>query len=74
MIAGRAWQQWRADELDPSRYGLSAINEHGAHWIAGNLRLDFAALNKIEMLPWDVWGVGGHRISLFHKIFWCLMQ
>lgn len=58
VTAGRAWQQWRADELDPSRYGLSLINEHGAHWIAGNLRLDFAALNKIEMLPWDVWGVG----------------
>lgn len=57
VIAGRAWQGWRADELDASRYGLSAISEHGAHWIAGNLRLDFAALNKIEMLPWDVWGV-----------------
>ena len=32
------------------------IREHGAHWIAGNLRLDLAALNKVEMLPWDVWG------------------
>lgn len=32
------------------------ISEHGAHWIAGNLRLDLASLNKVEMLPWDVWG------------------
>ena len=38
--------------------GLSGIDEHGAHWIAGNLRLDFASLNKVEMLPWDVWGAG----------------
>jgi len=35
---------------------VSAINEHGDFWIAGNLRLDFASLNKVEMLPWDVWG------------------
>src|SRR5213075_3425158 len=40
------------------RCGLSAIDEHGPHWIAGNLRLDFASLNKVEMLPWDVWGAG----------------
>ena len=37
---------------------MTGINEHGAFWIAGNLRLDVTALNKIEMLPWDVWGAG----------------
>jgi hypothetical protein len=37
---------------------LTAIDEHGAHWIAGNLRLELASLNKVEMLPWDVWGAG----------------
>lgn len=56
VTAGHAWQAWRRGELDAGRCGLSAINEHGAHWIAGNLRLDFASLNKVEMLPWDVWG------------------
>lgn len=54
--AGAAWQAWRRGELDASRCGLSVVDEHGAHWIAGNLRLDFASLNKVEMLPWDVWG------------------
>jgi hypothetical protein len=34
------------------------VARHGAHWIAGNLRLDLASLNKVEMLPWDVWGAG----------------
>jgi hypothetical protein len=58
VTAGHAWQAWRRGELDAARCGLSAIDEHGAHWIAGNLRLDLAALNKIEMLPWDVWGSG----------------
>jgi hypothetical protein len=56
VTAGRAWQAWRRGELDAGRCGLSGIGEHGAHWIAGNLRLDLASLNKVEMLPWDVWG------------------
>jgi hypothetical protein len=58
LTAGHAWQAWRRGELDADRCGLTAINEHGAFWIAGNLRLDLAALNKVEMLPWDVWGSG----------------
>ena len=58
VTAGHAWQAWRRGELDADHCGLSAVNEHGAHWIAGNLRLDFASLNKVEMLPWDVWGGG----------------
>lgn len=57
VTAGRAWQAWRRGELDAERCGLTSIPEHGAFWIAGNLRLDFAALNKVEMLPWDVWGL-----------------
>jgi hypothetical protein len=58
ITAGRAWRAWRGGDLDDGRCGLSGINEHGAHWIAGNLRLDLASLNKVEMLPWDVWGAG----------------
>jgi hypothetical protein len=58
VTAGHAWQSWRAGELDAARCGLTSIDEHGAFWIAGNLRLDLAALNKVEMLPWDVWGLG----------------
>lgn len=56
VSAGHAWQAWRKGTLDAGRCGLTSIDEHGAHWIAGNLRLDLASLNKVEMLPWDVWG------------------
>ena len=58
VTAGHAWLAWRRGELDAGRCGLSGIDEHGPHWIAGNLRLDLASLNKVEMLPWDVWGTG----------------
>ncbi len=28
----------------------------GLWFIAGNVLRDFASLNNVEMLPWDVWG------------------
>lgn len=76
VTAGAAWQAWRSGDLDAARCGLSGIDEHGAHWIAGNLRLDFASLNKVEMLPWDVWGAhwepGGEpseaQLALFDEV------
>lgn len=58
VTAGHAWRAWRSGTADAGRYGLSAIDEHGAHWIGHNLRLDLASLNKVEMLPWDIWGAG----------------
>lgn len=57
IIAGRAWQSCRSGATPASRYGLSSLGDHGLHWVAGNLRLDLAALCKLEMLPWDVWGL-----------------
>ncbi|GII86521.1 hypothetical protein Ssi03_45110 [Sphaerisporangium siamense] len=56
LTAGDAWLQCRAGALDPARFGLSAINETGDWWIAGNLMRDTAALLSVELLPWDVWG------------------
>jgi hypothetical protein len=57
VLAGDAWQQCRAGRADPNLFGLSIINEQGLWWIAQNLIRDLAALNRVEMLPWDVWGM-----------------
>jgi hypothetical protein len=56
VIAGDAWQQFRAGRADPSKYGLSGIAEAGDWWIAANLMRDAAALDGVELLPWDRWG------------------
>ena len=56
LVAGDAWARCRAGEADPARFGLSFMNEGGYWWIAANLIRDVAALNNMEMLPWDVWG------------------
>jgi Transglutaminase-like superfamily len=56
VVAGDAWRRCRAGESDPAAYGLSPLNEGGWWWIAGNLMRDLAALDDVELLPWDVWG------------------
>jgi hypothetical protein len=58
VIAGDAWQMCRQGGADPRNFGLSMIaGLQGLWFIAGNLVRDFAALNRVEALPWDVWGL-----------------
>ncbi|MBC9715195.1 transglutaminase domain-containing protein [Streptomyces sp. TRM66268-LWL] len=58
--AGDAWQRIRAGEADPKSYGVALPDGLlvGEWFVAGNVRLDLAALNKVETLLWDVWGTG----------------
>ncbi|MFG1808873.1 transglutaminase-like domain-containing protein [Streptomyces sp. NPDC049040] len=63
LVAGRAWQAIRAGEADPSRFGLD-LEENpmvGSWFVAGDIRLDLAALNKVETLLWDIWGTGAEN-------------
>jgi hypothetical protein len=58
VVAGDAWQMCRQRGADPRNFGLSMIAGLQGFWfIAGNLVRDFAALNRVEALPWDVWGL-----------------
>ncbi len=56
LIGGDAWAQYRRGGADENTFGLSAFDEGGAWWIAGNLMRDAAALRNLELLPWDCWG------------------
>jgi hypothetical protein len=56
LVAGDAWRLCRDGGADPARFGLSLMEAGGYWWIAANLLRDVAALNNMEMLPWDVWG------------------
>jgi len=76
LVAGDAWRLCRGGDADPARFGLSLMNEAGYWWIAANLLRDVAALNNLEMLPWDVWGampapdetVGDEQYELFDRL------
>jgi hypothetical protein len=54
VLAGDAWRQCRSGAADPARFGI--LDMWGLWFVAHNLLLDFAALNNMEMLPWDDWG------------------
>jgi len=57
IIAGDAWQMCRSGRADPGKFGLTHVGLSGLWFIAGNVLRDLAALNRAEMLPWDVWGL-----------------
>jgi hypothetical protein len=54
LVGGEAWRRCRAGEADLMSFGI--MDMHGLWFVAGNLVRDIAALNNMEMLPWDVWG------------------
>jgi hypothetical protein len=43
-------------EIDAARFGVCGTGNWGPAEIRGNAVKDLAALNKVEMLPWDEWG------------------
>lgn len=55
ITGGRAWRMARAEGADPDTFGIHDMS--GLWFIRGNLVRDVAALNKVELLPWDIWGL-----------------
>jgi hypothetical protein len=71
-VAGRAWKWCREDVLEPERFGIACDpaafgleSLYGLWFVRGQLLRDFAALNKVETVPflahvakghtWDPW-------------------
>lgn len=55
IVGGKAWQMCRSGEQDAEKFGI--FDMHGLGFVRGNLLRDVASLNKMELLPWDCWGV-----------------
>ncbi len=55
LVGGRAWQLCRAGQADPDSFGI--FDMKGLWFIAGDFIRDVASLNKMELLPWDSWGM-----------------
>jgi hypothetical protein len=55
LAGAEAWRAARAGEVDPGLFGI--FDMWGLPFIAGNVINDFACLNKVELLPWDGWGM-----------------
>jgi hypothetical protein len=57
LVAGDAWRACREERADPMTFGVSLIDLSGMGFVQGNVVRDLAALNKVEVLPWDGWNL-----------------
>ena len=55
LTGGRAWQLCRAGQADPDTFGI--FDMKGLWFVRGDFIRDVASLNKVELLPWDSWGL-----------------
>ena len=59
LVAGAGWQTCRSGDADPETFGvpLPAGDLRGLWFVRKNVAQDLAALNGVELLPWDTWGL-----------------
>lgn len=62
LTGGECWQQIRDNTIDPSTCGI--FDMWGAWFVRSNVVRDLAALNKVELLPWDAWKIMENRAQL----------
>ena len=55
IVGGKAWQMCRSGAREPAKFGIFDMN--GLGFVRGNVVRDVASLNKMELLPWDCWGI-----------------
>jgi hypothetical protein len=55
IVGGAAWRMCRSEQADPHTFGIFDMN--GMDFVKGDFIRDVAALNKVELLPWDCWGM-----------------
>ena len=55
IVGGAAWKMCRSEQADPGTFGIFDMN--GMDFVKGDFIRDIAALNKVELLPWDCWGM-----------------
>lgn len=55
IVGGAAWKMCRTGQANPDQFGI--FDMHGIDFVKGDFIRDLAALNKVELLPWDCWGM-----------------
>ncbi|NZD48369.1 transglutaminase-like domain-containing protein [Rhizobium leguminosarum] len=57
LTANEAWFRIKDEPGIASRFGVSSLNLGGEWFVAGSLLREIAALRKLELKPWDYWGL-----------------
>ena len=57
VTANEAWFRIKDRPEIATRFGVSSLGIGGKSFVAGSLFREFAALRKLELKPWDYWGL-----------------
>lgn len=55
IVGGAAWKLCRSGQADPDQFGI--FDMKGIDFVKGDFLRDVASLHKVELLPWDCWGM-----------------
>jgi hypothetical protein len=55
IVGGAAWKMCRSGQADPDQFGI--FDMKGIDFVKGDFIRDVASLHKVELLPWDCWGM-----------------
>jgi Transglutaminase-like superfamily len=66
LTGGEAWHMCRAGQADPNAFGI--LDFWGRWFVRNNVVRDLASLNKMELLPWDSWGLMSDNEDVDEKI------
>jgi hypothetical protein len=72
VSGGDAWRRCRSGELDPKTCGI--LDMWGLWFVLGNLVRDVASLAKVELLPWDGWGLMRTEVDTLTPDDWALLD
>lgn len=57
LTASEAWFLIKDEPAIATRFGVSSLDLGGQWFVAGSLLREIAALRKLELKPWDYWGL-----------------
>jgi hypothetical protein len=72
IVGGKAWQMCRSGQADPDQFGI--FDMHGLGFVAGDFIRDVASLNRVELLPWDCWGIIETPLDAFKPDDWTFLD
>ncbi|WP_419997351.1 transglutaminase domain-containing protein [Streptomyces boninensis] len=74
LVGGDAWRRCRTGRADPATFGVSVVNLTGLPEVQCNVVKDLAALNGVEVLPWDGWGLADADLELVGPADYALLD
>ena len=72
IVGGQAWRMCRSGQANPDHFGI--FDMHGLWFVRGDFVRDVAALNKMELLPWDDWGLINGDDAALTDYDWALLD